>query len=372
MEVGFMITTVSIRSPYVALSGPSPAPAPPVPTHSAGPADNVSLSAEAPPETHGVSWKAVGLTALLAAPMLAGALTMASADEMPAPQTVSTCLVASDSVTAQAIPIEKSYDHIKELSSTTPLDNATVQGVRTGYSRAADAARTHAAAFADDFAHLEQQGKVLEARASDVGTTSEGACTVQIAKDAAATTVSMTGAEGSASLQMRDGMRMVTVRHGDEVRSLLESDAQRQITDGNITRTLYLEDIAGHKAGDFEVVVRDGQPQGMLPGSMRRMEHLVVSGTTVTDEVRESISGFAGNIDVHRLDRFEVPQLTAHVFPQVRLRETYRAQERDGLTGQQTSTTRVVEVRQDGSARIRQTTDGATTENVEPPAVIVR
>lgn len=310
----------------------------------------------------------------LAACVLSGTLGMAAAyadtqAAPPSPAAVSCTLPqAGEQANPSANPFKaEDIGTMKGLATIGATDNQSAKDMRQAYANLSATVQDQASAFAQTLSTLQQQGTALQAYGNrDVGSYTQDSCTVKVDKGAAGVTVTMDGNGVSAMSRQSPAFSMVTVKQGDQTQTLQASDTEIQVLDGNVTRTLFLKDAAGHKAGDFEIVIGDGSPSIVGGGQPQHIQHIVAHGANITNETRDRISGFAGDVLVHTIDKFEVPQLVSHRFPELRMTETVTHELSDAVTHQHTKTVHQVRIYQDGSTSA-QDDAGAWTHEAPAP-----
>ena len=136
----------------------------------------------------------------------------------------------------------------------------------------------------------------------------------------------------------------VISRHGITVK---ERDAQGTTTTREETARQVKVNADGvtmtvnKMTGTFEMATQEGP---------RTQIKVTVSGASITEQRRETISGYAGMISINTTTKYDVPETSVMVYPRVVVTETKTTVSDDGFGAKSTTSTRT-EVYDNGSSK---------------------
>ncbi|MBI3924019.1 MAG: hypothetical protein HY319_00610 [Armatimonadetes bacterium] len=327
--------------------------APPA-THLTSP-EPVDLVSPGPAEVSEVSLspsgaRTLGVALALGAAAFAGAGAAAAQEPAVSP---GQSLSQEESIDRNAAPIPDAViTRMKDLAGGSIFDNFTASQVRRQYRSRTDSMLREAATYQAAAGRLQQLGQELDGY---LGRTDiEGIPGLSVRQLA----------DGSEVLLEREGQRLSSVHQGETwtveagAERLMETPASRSVTSEGRTRTLHLR---GSQAGTFEVV-RTG---------FRGRETTRVTGATVEVDRVEVVSGIAGDERIATLERFESPEISIALYPKTELIHTHSRSSENQMTGLKFESYRIVEVREDGSTRLRHNQGGTPVDTVEPRAIVL-
>jgi hypothetical protein len=277
---------------------------------------------------------------------------------MPAPPAI-TQTVQESGLTAISPEAQKL---MKDIASPTLTDNLTANQVRNRYGNEVDQVLAQAQSFDELHAHLNQ---VQEKLATYAEQCPDGCSMVdngnQIGVEKADGKLTVTLQAPDASVQ-----QSVTSRHGSTVKErdaqghttqLEETARYTRVTEDGVSKTVY------RQTGKFEISSQQGP---------RTQVEVTVDGASIKEEVRETISGFAGMIHINTTTKYDVPETSIMVYPRVIVSETKTRTSDDGFGGPSSSTTRT-EVYDNGATKTFQKgPDGKDILiNSDGPAILI-
>lgn len=354
MSVG--LNPVTIATPHALPARTRNAPA----AETALPADSVTLTGAAAPDVEAMPcstrWLAAGALALaLASPVLAATPAMAWA-------TAPTAISQTFSHGVGTTPIDASrLEEMKRLSTDGPYDNDTAVEVRAGYAEAVADAERYATLFTETEQRLDQEAaSLLRWTERGEGQHFSWGSVVTVENKDGSITVSSTS-NGATREVTRRGEE-ITVRYDDgELKATLRRDARGvTVARDQVRATVYQAGVDGYQRGDFEVehhVTRSA------------FERMLVRGASVHTETKQRVSGVAGDLDINTRHKYEVPELGIMLHPRPELRLTEVETRLDRVLGTESTSAREVEIRNDGSTRVRLTREGERRDFIEPARV---
>jgi len=348
-----VLQPVTVVTPHAPVRPAAPVQA----SEPASPLDAVVLSGaplagEAQASTTGTRWLAAGALALaLASPMLASVTPLVhTMDE------TSISVSVSQSTT---VPIDAArLDEMKRLAAPSEVDNETAADVKAGYGEYVADAEQYASLFTETRERLQGESANLQRWAErGAGKHYSWDAVVTVEQQGDATVISSESNGVSRQLTRRGDVTELRLDDG-ETKARMESTPRRVTVDADGVRaTLHTADADGYRKGDFEVERTDG------PRSRTKM---LVRGLTVQTDTRRTVSGIAGDMDIQTREKFEIPEMSIQVHPRTDLRYSRTETRFDRVTGNESVSIREVEVRDDGSTRVRERGEGEQKDLSEP------
>lgn len=225
----------------------------------------------------------------------------------------------SQSQPAKVLPQPLDHQELKAMAEPGPFDGPSARAARQRYGRLADQALQEATIFTRDSERLARAAELRTERAGE----------------------SYTVTETDGRLVVREELvegAVTTLEVGPEGISVSRAGTTRQVT----------------KDGTFRVTGPDGT--------------LEVSGASLRHVTNEVVRGYAGDITIEQEHRFSVPENSLMQYPRTVLTEARTRTEVDSVSGNQVTSRRTVEVRDDGSARLVDDRGGAPEIQEEPSA----
>ncbi len=229
---------------------------------------------------------------------------------------------------------------MKDVASPSLTDNLTANQVRNRYGNEVDDVLGQAKTFDQLNAHLGEVGQKLQAYADkfpEGGSLVENGAQIGIEKADGKVTVTVQNADASVQ-------EAVISRHGITVK---ERDAQGTTTTREETARQVKVNADGvtmtvnKMTGTFEMATQEGP---------RTQIKVTVSGASITEQRRETISGYAGMISINTTTKYDVPETSVMVYPRVVVTETKTTVSDDGFGAKSTTSTRT-EVYDNGSSK---------------------
>ncbi len=260
-------------------------------------------------------------------------------------------------------PISPQHQELmKEVASPSLTDNLTANQVRNRYGSGVEDATAEAATFQQLHTRLSQVGEKLQGYADqrpDGGSFLDNGTIIGVEKDSGRTTVTVQSPDSSVQESVRSRFSH-TVRERDSrgnTVTMEETARFVKISENGVTRTYH------RQSGDFEVVSEQGP---------RLQTRLTVDGASIRQEVKQTISGFAGDVIVTRTTNYEVPEISITVYPRVVVTETTTTTTQDVEFGGTNRESIKTEVYDNGSSKtIRQSGDGQQQIQEEGPAILI-
>lgn len=229
---------------------------------------------------------------------------------------------------------------MKEIASPSLTDNMTANEVRNHYGDQVDDVLNEAKTFDEVHQQLTGVSEKLLAYGDqfpDGGSLVDNGTQVGIEKADGRLTITaqMPDASVQQVVSSRHGV-LVTVRDAQGHTVVMEETARTiKVTDNGVTKTL------NRQTGKFEITSQQGP---------NRSTKVTVDGASIQEEVKETISGFAGMIQITHTTSYEVPQTSIMIYPRVLVTETKTTVSDDGYGTKSTDSTRT-EVYDNGSTR---------------------
>lgn len=311
---------------------------------SSAPTDAATLSGASAAEESPVDSPGVSLTTQVAAGLgLALALTGAvagctgSVPVIPAPAAVAVIGQTQPGMTAIG---SEAQQLMKDIASPSITDNLTANQVRNRYGAEVDDVLARARTFEELSQHLTQVGEKLTAYSEqypDGGSFADNGELIGVERSHGKVTVTRQSPD-SAVTEAVISRHSTTVKERDALgnTSTLESTARYvRVSEGGVTMTVH------RQSGKFEMVSQEGP---------RTQVKVTVDGASIKEERRESISGFAGMIEVSTTTHYDVPETSMMVYPRVVVTESKTTTTDDGYGGRSTTGTRT-EVYDNGATK---------------------
>lgn len=260
-------------------------------------------------------------------------------------------------------PISSHHQELmKEVAAPSLTDNLTANQVRNRYGSGVEDAMAEATTFQEQNAHLSTVGEKLQGYADrypDGGSFVENGSIIGVEKDAGRVTVTVQMPDSSVQESVRSRFSH-TVRERDSLGNTVtmeETARSVRISENGVTRTYQ------RQSGDFEVVTEQGP---------RLQTRLTIDGASIRQEVKQTISGFAGDVIVTRTTNYDVPETSIMVYPRVLVTETTTTTTQDVEFGGINRESIKTEVYDNGSSRtIRKSGDGQEQIQEEGPAILI-
>lgn len=260
-------------------------------------------------------------------------------------------------------PISPQHQELmKEVAAPSLTDNLTANQVRNRYGSGVEDAMAEATTFQELHTRLSTVGEKLQSYADqrpDGGSFVDNGSIIGVEKDSGRTTVTVEMPDSSVQESVRSRFSH-TVRERDSrgnTVTMEETARFVKITENGVTRTYQ------RQSGDFEVVSEQGP---------RLQTRLTIDGASIRQEVKQTISGFAGDVIVTRTTSYEVPETSIMVYPRVLVTETTTTTTQDVEFGGINRESIKTEVYDNGSSRtIRKGGDGQEQIQEEGPAILI-
>lgn len=326
-----------------------------------GPTDGVTLSPPKEPDLREperggrMAGMAVGALALVGLGVVIGAVGGAQVVQQGEIQTERQ---TETTVDRNGEPItQEQWANMKQIGVVKPEDNASAREVKEGYLSVAQELLTEADYFRAQGQTLEQEGQRLEYLGKELGNGTHQVNGAEVTVELRENGITVTLREGDTTKSLRRDGDTLTVEV-DGV-SLEDTSSQRSVTEGQTTRTLYLQDSILHHAGEFEVTTASRSVQ----------QTTRVFGTDIHRKTDQMVSGYAGRETISETQSWTKPEVAITLYPGTVLKfESSRTSHNLTLDGDANESYRNVEVRQDGSTKVRHnyTLDSTDVDVIEP------
>ncbi len=300
------------------------------------------------------SFKKLGIAAVLG--LLALAPSAVPATTAPINETVSLN-------TDHSSDLSKSLDFSEMQRLATPgiFDNLTARKSRQAYENKVEIIKQKA----EEFSHLRQKLENLGRKAdSYLNRNSEPNPTPQEKADTD-TKVSTTLKDGFSQVQLTTNEGQVTSTHYQGTWIITSGTDKLTITENAISlqrgptvSTLYLK---GENQGLFESIT-------ITPSQHLTFRAKQANIETVTEHI---YSGIAGDVKVTEQETFTKPEFVMEVVPRIIFIHHHKIISEDAVSGNKSVQSTTVDIREDGSTRVRSIQGGKRQDTVLPPAIVL-